>query len=239
MYLFFGKKVASSQLELAYEEVHHISRVLRLSVGQEILLTNGIGDLWKARLNKVLKNRVEAEIVEHFPEYGKSFYHLHMAITLPRFINRFEWFLEKATELGVNQITPIVCKHSILTNFFYERAIKIIRSAVKQSIRAYTPLLNQIISYDRFLTNSLPSSGEYFIAHCKNHLPKSSLKSLVNLSIKNYTILIGPEGDFSSEEINKALDKNWKGVSLGKFRLRVETAALSALHTIKVLTDEN
>ncbi|WP_103327448.1 RsmE family RNA methyltransferase [Bacteroidetes bacterium endosymbiont of Geopemphigus sp.] len=239
MHLFFGEKIASSQLELAYEEVYHLSKVLRLPVGQEILLTNGAGDLWKARLNKVLKNRAEADIVEHFPEYRKSFFSFHIAIALPKSIDRFEWFLEKSTELGVAQITPVICKRSLRTRFSHGRSVKIIRSAVKQSIRAYMPLLNQVISYDHFLDYLPPSSGECFIAHCEDHSSKVSLKSLVNLSVKNYTVLIGPEGDFSSEEIREALDRNWQGVSLGAFRLRVETAALSALHTIKILTDKN
>lgn len=239
MHLFFGEKITGDQLELSYEEIHHLSKVLRLPVGQEILLTNGSGDLWKARLNKVLKNSAEADIVEHFPEYGKSSYSLHMALALPKSIDRFEWFLEKATELGVAQITPVVCKRSLRARFSYERAVKIIRSAVKQSIRAYVPLLNQVISYDHFLAHLSPSSGKCFIAHCEDHFFKVSLKSLVHASIKNYTILIGPEGDFSSEEIREALDKNWQGISLGAFRLRVETAALSALQTIKILTDKD
>lgn len=239
MHLFFGEKTTSSQVSLACEEIHHLFKVLRLTLGEYILLTNGLGDLWKARLSKISKDKVEAEVVEHFPEYGKPSHHLHIALALPKSTDRFEWFLEKATELGVSEITPILSKRSLRTRFHRERSIKIIHSAVKQSIRAYIPIINPMVSYDRFLSGIPLGSQGCFIAHCQEKIPRFSLKNILNPSIRNYTLLIGPEGDFSLEEIHEALDKNWKGISLGTFRLRVETAALSALHAIQVLTDQN
>jgi 16S rRNA (uracil1498-N3)-methyltransferase len=233
MHLFYTPNIQSSQYVLDKEESTHCVRVLRLTEGNVIHLTDGKGNLFKAKLVSTSIKECIVEIIETFPDYGKLNFELHIAIAPTKNIDRFEWFLEKATEIGISQITPIICEHSERTIVKPDRLKKIITSAVKQSLKAYHPVLNETIKFKDFLKKDFKDNK--FIAHCENE-EKQSLQDVYQKA-NNALILIGPEGDFSVNEINAALEKKFLPVSLGNSRLRTETAGLVACHTINLINE--
>jgi 16S rRNA (uracil1498-N3)-methyltransferase len=159
---------------------------------------------------------------------------VHIACAPTKSIDRFEWFLEKATEIGITTVTPIACFNSERRQIRHDRLEKIILSATKQSLKYWLPTLEDLTAFDAFLKKYAPFDGQKFIAHCHDNEVKNSLKTAYNPS-QNVLILIGPEGDFSKEEVVKALSLGFEPISLGESRLRTETAALVALHTISLL----
>jgi 16S rRNA (uracil1498-N3)-methyltransferase len=233
MHLFYTPNIQSSQYVLDKEESTHCVRVLRLTEGSEIHLTDGKGNLYRAELVSASPKECIVEIIETYCEYGKLNFDLHIAIAPTKNIDRFEWFLEKATEIGISQITPIICEHSERIIVKPERLKKIITSAVKQSLKAYHPVLNEAIKLKDFLKEDFKENK--FIAHCE----KDEKQLLQNVYQKgnNALILIGPEGDFSMNEINAALEKDFIPISLGKSRLRTETAGIIACHTINLINE--
>jgi 16S rRNA (uracil1498-N3)-methyltransferase len=233
MHLFYTPNIQSSQYVLDKEESTHCVRVLRLTEGNVIHLTDGKGNLFKAKLVSTSIKECIVEIIETFPDYGKLNFELHIAIAPTKNIDRFEWFLEKATEIGISQITPIICEHSERTIVKPDRLKKIITSAVKQSLKAYHPVLNEAIKFKDFLKKDFKDNK--FIAHCEKE-EKQSLQDVYQKA-NNVLILIGPEGDFSVNEINAALEKKFLPVSLGNSRLRTETAGLVACHTINLINE--
>lgn len=233
MHLFYTPNIQSSQYVLDKEESTHCVRVLRLTEGNVIHLTDGKGNLFKAKLVSTSIKECIVEIIETFPDYCKLNFELHIAIAPTKNIDRFEWFLEKATEIGISQITPIICEHSERTIVKPDRLKKIITSAVKQSLKAYHPVLNETIKFKDFLKKDFKDNK--FIAHCENE-EKQSLQDVYQKA-NNALILIGPEGDFSVNEINAALEKKFLPVSLGNSRLRTETAGLVACHTINLINE--
>jgi 16S rRNA (uracil1498-N3)-methyltransferase len=233
MHLFYTPNIQSSQYVLDKEESTHCVRVLRLTEGNVIHLTDGKGNLFKAKLVSTSIKECIVEIIETFPDYGKLNFELHIAIAPTKNIDRFEWFLEKATEIGISQITPIICEHSERTIVKPDRLKKIITSAVKQSLKAYHPVLNEAIKFKDFLKKDFKDNK--FIAHCEKE-EKQSLQDVYQKA-NNALILIGPEGDFSVNEINAALEKKFLPVSLGNSRLRTETAGLVACHTINLINE--
>lgn len=233
MQIFYAPDISGNIYTLNEEESKHCIRVLRLEVGDEITLIDGKGGLFKTRIVKPEPKRCQVEVFETFLEYDKRNHHLHIAIAPTKNIERFEWFLEKATEIGIDEITPLLCEHSERKVINNERLEKIIISAMKQSIKAYRPKLNQLIPFKQFIQSQ--NEGELFIAHCyKNDL--THLKKEIRPK-QNSTILIGPEGDFSPEEVSLAIQYHLKEISLGKSRLRTETAGVVACH-IANLTNE-
>lgn len=229
--LFFIEKITNNVIKLGIKEKNHIIKVLRMKVGDKVCLTDGLGSIWKAEISLIIKEKIELIILEHKKNYKKQAYYIHIGIAPTKSINRFEWFLEKSVEIGVNEITPLFCKHSERKNININRSIKIIRSAVKQSFKAYLPILNNPILYENFILSHI-NFGCKIITHCNKNFKRQYLKNFIKSDKKNYTILIGPEGDFSLEEIEIALSLGWEGVKLSRNRLRTETAALVALHTI-------
>ncbi len=225
MQLFYTPNIAENitTQRLSKEEGHHLLRVLRKKVGDVLYLTDGRGRLFKAAVEVLsLKNSVVRIIdVEVQP---KRRYHLHMAVAPTKTNDRFEWFLEKATEIGVDEITPLLCGRSERKVIKRERYEKVLVAAMKQSLQTYLPKLNPMMPIDDFL--KVPHAGQKFIAHCEEEERASLIKELVTQN--NYTILIGPEGDFSHEEISKATEKDFVPVTLGDHRLRTETAAIVA-----------
>lgn len=169
-------------------------------------------------------------LTKHRKESGRNYY-LHLAVAPTKMNDRYEWFLEKATEIGIDEITPIICDHSERTIVKSERFEKIIQSAMKQSLQLYLPKLNPAISFKDFI--DIERNGQLFIAHCDQGT-RYSLKRKA-LADHKVTILIGPEGDFSEAEINLALSKDYTPVSMGDTRLRTETAALVACHTVALI----
>ena len=204
-------------------ESKHVAKVLRKNAGDILNLTNGKGQLITAKLSLVSPKSCVVKLLEikNIPAPKTV---IHMIVAPTKNISRFEWFLEKATELGVYKITPILCDRSERKHIKHERCEKLIHAALKQSLRAYMPILAPLTALKK-----LEIKTPAFMAHCEDS-PKKCLKDMVN-GKANCSILIGPEGDFSKNEIAWANDQNITAVHLGSNRLRTETAALAALHT--------
>lgn len=210
------------------EESKHIIRVLRRQEGDILYVTNGKGNLFTTQITLASDKKCITKILE-CKDQSKNEFSIHIAVAPTKMNERYEWFLEKATEIGVNQITPIICDHSERKIIKEERFEKIIQSAMKQSLQYHLPTLNPSISLKDFLNQN--HQGELYIAHCAEDQEKVLLKNAINPK-KNYLLLIGPEGDFSSKEIELALNKGYQPVSLGHTRLRTETAALVGVHSL-------
>ena len=234
MQLFYNSdiKTTDTLFQFDKDESKHIIKVLRKRGGDIIHITDGKGNLFYAEITLESEKRCEVKIVK-IETFEPKKHQLHIAIAPTKMNDRLEWFFEKATEIGVDEITPILCEHSERKFFKTDRAEKIIQAAMKQSNQFYLPQINEPISLNDFLkteTNYLK-----FIAHCeedKKDLFKNSIKSNQNI-----LILIGPEGDFSTKEIEIALKNNFIPVSLGKTRLRTETAGVVACHTVALINE--
>ncbi|PXX24450.1 16S rRNA (uracil(1498)-N(3))-methyltransferase [Hoylesella shahii] len=214
--------------ELPDEEASHASRVLRLESGDEVFLIDGEGCFFKAQLTLVTKSRCLYNIVERLPQEKTWSGRIAVGMAPTKSIDRVEWTLEKATEIGLDEFSLLNCAFSERRNVKLERLDKIVVAAVKQSRKAWKPQLNDLLPFERFVKQ--PRKGAKFIAHCYDEIDKKDLyNELLQLNAdEDVTILIGPEGDFSFEEVRLALDQGYVSVSLGKSRLRTETAALSA-----------
>ncbi len=232
MQLFYNPNINDSDTTFSFdkEESRHIVKVLRKKEGDVLNITNGKGWLFEAEIVMADLKKCTASINSKTLQ-DKRNYRLHLAVAPTKMNDRYEWFLEKATEIGIDSITPVICDNSERKVIKQERLEKIIQSAMKQSLQCYLPKLNPAISYKRFLEQDL--LGQRFIAHCEE-TQKQSLKSQLKPST-DYTILIGPEGDFSSQEIALALEHGFTPITLGDTRLRTETAAIVACHSIALL----
>jgi len=233
MHLFYTPDLIGTIYTLDETESKHCIKVLRLSMHDIIHLIDGKGGFFKAQIIDTNPKKCSVEIVESKKEYGKRNQYLHIAIAPTKNIERFEWFLEKATEIGIDEITPLLCEHSERKIIKTDRLEKIIISAMKQSKKAYKPVINEMIEIKRFLSRDF--KGDKFIAHCEdNH--KNLLKTIYKQG-NNAIILIGPEGDFSLEEIQLSKDNKFIEISLGESRLRTETAGIVACHTINLMNE--
>ena len=235
MNLFYNPTISESSQEVIFdkEESRHISKVLRKREGDILHLTNGLGFFFEASLlisdpKKCIATLIKAEKQPPLP------YHLHLAVAPTKLNDRYEWFLEKATEIGITEITPIICDHSERKTIKPERYKKIIESAMKQSLKAYLPTLNPAVSFSEFLAQN-NSEEIKLIAHCETS-EKQSIKSLLQPN-KSTLILIGPEGDFSKREIERSKVQKYTAIHLGNSRLRTETAALVACHSVYLILD--
>ncbi|MDQ7917291.1 16S rRNA (uracil(1498)-N(3))-methyltransferase [Mesonia sp. MT50] len=232
MQLFYQEHIRPEDKNIVFtkDESRHIAKVLRKQEGDILHVTNGKGYLFIAEILQASSSQCLASIQETKQETPKP-YGLHLAVAPTKMNDRFEWFLEKATEIGIDSITPILCDHSERKRIKPERYERVLQSAMKQSLHYRLPQLNPLISFSEFVEKN---AGENcFIAHCEE-----TNKKLLSKSIplqQNYTLLIGPEGDFSTSEIELALEKKFLPVSLGNTRLRTETAAIVAAHTFAML----
>ncbi|HAF28895.1 MAG TPA: 16S rRNA (uracil(1498)-N(3))-methyltransferase [Bacteroidales bacterium] len=233
MHLFYTPDLSGDLYYLNETESKHCVRVLRLNTNDHIHLIDGVGGFYTAKIIDPNPKKCKVEIVESKKEFGKRNYNIHIAIAPTKNMDRFEWFLEKATEIGINEITPILCEHSERKVVKTDRLEKVIISAVKQSIKAYKPKLNEIIPIQEFLGQE--HKVEKYIAHCEEN-EKIQLKNIYTKG-QNTIILIGPEGDFSQSEIKLAKENNFQEISLGESRLRTETAGVVACHTINLLNE--
>lgn len=233
MQLFYNSEISSKTTQVTFDKIEskHIVRVLRKKENDVLKITNGKGFLFDAKISFASDKKCIAEIVSSKERPKPWNYHVHIAIAPTKLNDRMEWFLEKATEIGVDEITPIICANSERRIVKLERFEKIIQSAMKQSLKFILPKLNEPVKLNDFLKQGI--DGQVCIAHCEEQ-EKTLLQSVVKSSEKT-TILIGPEGDFSSEEIKKCLAKNMTPISLGESRLRTETAALVAVNTISFI----
>lgn len=234
MQLFYTPDLSGDRYTLSEEESKHCVRVLRLSEGDTIHLTDGRGGMYTARIVSASPKRCEVEVIETEQQYGKRDYILWMAVAPTKNNDRYEWFLEKSTEIGIDRIIPLECDHSERRVVKTDRLMKVITGAVKQSLKAYHPQVDPVTSFLQIV--GIPFEGQRFIAHCGESTEKKPLKDLV-VKGKNVLILIGPEGDFSPEEVTLAKTKGFQEISLGQSRLRTETAALVASHTVALINE--
>ncbi len=231
MHLFYTPAIDSEIYQLDEEESKHCVRVLRLKTGDQVNLVDGRGGFYLAEIISDHPKKTILQVKEYQKEYSKRNHHLHIAVAPTKNIDRFEWFLEKATEIGIDEITPIICDRSERKEVKIDRSNKIITAAIKQSLKAYHPKLNQQISFKEFVLKA--SADARFIAHCED-----GIKNEISSDFKkhqNYLILIGPEGDFSPHEIEYALQNGFVPITLGESRLRTETAGLQACFEINYL----
>ncbi len=222
MQYFYAHSIQDNTLLLDEEETRHCTQVLRHKTGDILNITDGKGNRYTAKITLLKKNSCEAEILSKDSEIEKRKHRIHIAIAPTKNNERFEWFLEKATELGIDEITPILCEHSERRVFKLDRMKKVLVAALKQSGRVVLPQLNELISLNTFIQNSK--------ADIKLIASMDSSENIAQQLKQNceVLVLIGPEGDFSLTEIETSIQNGFSKTSLGDFRLRTETAALSA-----------
>ena len=228
MQLFFTEN-PESEIVLSKQEIKHATKVLRKKEGDILNFTDGKGGFYKAEIKVADTKNCKLQIISSEQKPKQHNYHLHIAIAPTKKMDRYEWFLEKATEIGVDEITPIICDHSERKFLKTERCNRILLSAIKQSSKFHLPKLNEAISLKEFVKQDF--EGNKYIAHCED-INKTELRK--EEKANKTTVLIGPEGDFSSSEITIALKNQFKAVSLGTSRLRTETAGIVAVHTINI-----
>jgi 16S rRNA (uracil1498-N3)-methyltransferase len=226
MQLFFTENT-ENEFTISSEESKHITLVLRKKEGDILNFTDGKGNLLVSEITSSDTRKTRVKIIEKIAKEKSHNYYLNIAIAPTKNMDRFEWFLEKATEIGIDEITPIICDRSERKVIKTERCNRILLSAMKQSLKFHKPKLNEAISFTDFTQKNF--DGSKYIAHCE----KGEKIELKDRKIeKEILILIGPEGDFSPTEIEKAFKNKYKSVSLGNSRLRTETAGLVAVTTI-------
>lgn len=230
MQLFYAPEIKLEPYTLSEEESKHCIKVLRLSQGDVIHVTDGRGNLHKCEIIDANAKHCTVRPIETIEEFEKMPYELTMAVAPTKNIERFEWFLEKATEVGVSRFIPIECEHSERRIIKHERELRVITSAVKQSLKAYHPVLDDLTDIKKIINT--PFDGAKYIAHCDQTIDaecqkREYLPSIIKKN-ENILILIGPEGDFSPEEIKFALRNGFIPITLGNQRLRTETAAVVA-----------
>ena len=229
MHVFYTPDI-QTRPELPEEEAAHAIRVLRLEAGDEVTLTDGKGCFYRAEISAASNKRCLVNILETLPQEPLWQGHLHLAMAPTKNMDRTEWFAEKATEIGFDELTFLNCHFSERKVIKTERIRKILVSAIKQSLKAQLPKLNEMTDFNRLVRQ--PFGGQKFIAHCYEG-EKPLLKDIVRRG-EDALILIGPEGDFSEEEVKLAVEQGFRPVSLGRSRLRTETAALVACHILNL-----
>lgn len=236
--------------ELPQDEAKHVTRVLRLAAGDELLLMDGQGSFFRTEITVADNHRCLYRILETMPQQPAWEGHIHIAVAPTKLNDRMEWFAEKATEIGMDELSFLDCKFSERHVIKCERIDKIIISAVKQSHKAWKPVLNEMMSFDKFVRQE--RKGDKFICHCydegdieplSQNLPQTEglnkpfLMDVLRRGVET-TVLVGPEGDFSVDEIRLALRNGYRSVSLGTSRLRTETAALAAVHMMQIINQK-
>lgn len=235
MNLFYSTDIDEHTITLGEEEAKHCTKVLRKSVGDEIHVIDGLGNLYTAQIHSIGKRDCVCSIVDKKENFGVHNYYVRMCVAPTKNIDRFEFFVEKAVEIGVDEIIPICSDNSERKVLKLDRIERIVLSAMKQSYKAKMPLITEMTNIQDVITNSY--NGLKCIAHCEEE-QKYLLRDVIQ-DCYEITILIGPEGDFSKSEISCALQNNWKPISLGESRLRTETAAIAAVHTVNVMKQES
>lgn len=231
MHIFYTPDISANSYTLNETESKHCIRVLRLEKGDEITLVDGRGGFFSAEISDPNPKLCTVNVVKSELNFGMRNFQVHVAIAPTKNIERIEWFLEKATEVGIDRVTPLLCRYSERKEIKHDRLEKVMVSAMKQSLKAFLPHLDPLTKFNDFVSQSC--NGQKFIAHCEEQR-RDLLKNKIVTGV-NYLILIGPEGDFSSEEIELAIQSGFHPVSLGESRLRTETAGLVACHTFNLM----
>ena len=234
MHLFYTPDIATT-LELPQDEAAHALRVLRLTEGAEVMLTDGKGSFYRAEIDIISGKRCYMRIVETITPEPMWKGHLHLAMAPTKNMDRIEWFAEKATEIGFDELTFLDCRFSERKVVKTERVENILVSAMKQSLKPTLPILNGMTPFDKFINYRF--GGKKFIAHCYDG-DKLPLMQALQCG-EDALVLIGPEGDFSPEEVQKAIANGFQPITLGHSRLRTETAALVAVHTMNLVNSKS
>uniref|UniRef100_UPI0039A543BC RsmE family RNA methyltransferase n=1 Tax=Ornithobacterium rhinotracheale TaxID=28251 RepID=UPI0039A543BC len=225
MHLFIGIKQESQAL-LNENESHHLAKVLRLKVGDTVLFTEGKGEMFLAKILQVHPKNTLLQITEKTDYNQSRNYRLHVGIAPTKNIDRTEWFLEKAIEIGIDEVSFLETFHSERRNLKLDRMQRVAMAAIKQSLKAENTQLHDLIKFSDFIAKYDGFQGQKFIAHCNSDFDRKDIKNCITPQ-GDYLFLIGPEGDFSAEEIKLAIAHNFTPISLGNQRMRTETAALS------------
>jgi len=233
VHIFYTPDIENSatHYELSEEESKHCIRVLRLTTGKVIRLIDGRGGVFECEIVEAHPKRTRVLVISFNQHSNIRSYNLHMVVAPTKSIERFEWFLEKATEIGVDEITPIICEHSERKDIKLDRLNKIVIAAMKQSQQYFLPKLNESIKLGDFFKENL--EGRKFIAHCIDN-EKDDLRSSLKHS-EHSVILIGPEGDFTPDEITQAIAAEYTPITLGRTRLRTETAGVVACVEVSLI----
>ena len=234
MQLFYNPNIDDKTEGFTFdkEESKHIVKVMRKQQGDILHVTNGLGDLFITEIIIAMDSKCSVKITGSKHSQPLP-YHLHLAVAPTKMNDRYEWFLEKATEMGISEITPIICDRSERKFVKTDRFDKIIQSAMKQSLQYHLPKLNEAVAFKDFIKQQ--HQGQLLIAHCEE-TDKKSLKDVLQPASRTI-MLIGPEGDFSEKEIELALKNNYIPVTLGSTRLRTETAAIVACHSVAFVNE--
>ena len=234
MRLFYAPNIEMPNFTFDQQESKHIAKVLRLKQGDKLYLTDGKGFFYEAEITEISNKNCSVRILKNEKQI-KHDYYLHVAIAPTKSNDRFEWFLEKATEIGIDEITPLLCKNSERKKIKLERFQKVIESAMKQSHKAYHPKLNDLTDIQDFLKQDLDYDKK-LMAHCYD-AEKFSLKQSVKEK-QRILIMIGPEGDFTIEEVEQATKKGISPLSLGTYRLRTETAGIASVQSVAFINED-
>lgn len=234
---YFYVPDVENQTELPVEEAMHALRVLRLKGGDEMFLMDGEGNYYRAQVTIAATHHCYYEILEKLPQEPQWKGRVQLGIAPTKMLDRIEWLLEKATEIGVDEVSFLNCQFSERRLVKTTRLEKIVVSAVKQSHKAWKPVLNEIVHFKTFINE--PREGRKYIAHCYEEIPRTYLFDELRKpsDSEDATVLIGPEGDFSIDEVKMAVEAGWQSVHLGKSRLRTETAGLSAVMMMQLSKD--
>ena len=232
MQLFYAPQITLPEYTLAEEESKHAIKVLRLSVGDTLHITDGRGTLHLCQVVSDSAKHCTVRVLESQHEFEKRGYNLTMAVAPTKNIDRYEWFLEKATEIGVDNFVALESEHSERRIIKPEREMKVITAAVKQSLKAYHPTLEDMTDFKKFVTRDL--DGRKFIAHCGEAIKGKSYLASTLAAGENAVIMIGPEGDFSPEEVRLAVENGFEEITLGTQRFRTETAAVMAVAMVAI-----
>ena len=226
---YFYVPNATEHNELPTDEAIHAIRVLRLKIGDDIFLIDGKGNFYEAVVTLANSKHCLYEITQTLVQNKTWKGHIHLAIAPTKDISRIEWLVEKVTEIGFDEISFLNCQFSERKNLRIDRIERIIISAMKQSRKAWKPIVNNMLSFEDFIQKEV--TGQKFICHCYNEIEKTDFFSNINNSglFEDITVLIGPEGDFSINEVHQALQQQYKSTTLGNSRLRTETAGLAAV----------
>jgi 16S rRNA (uracil1498-N3)-methyltransferase len=235
MKLFYDREISGDFHVLNEEESRHCTKVLRLGNGDEIYLTDGKGNMCRTEILEIHQKKTVLKILEIISDYGKREYSLHIAIAPTKSNDRLEWFVEKTTEIGIDEISPIICKNSERKFVKADRLNRITESAMKQSYKAYHPIINEQVDFAKFIKQDF-NCDQKFIAHCEDEYQKTYLGEILQKN-SSAIILIGPEGDFNLDEINLAKDAGFIPISLGKSRLRTETAGVVACDVVSIINE--
>ena len=229
MHIFYAPGISGSLFFLDEKESHHCIRVLRMAKGTLVKLIDGRGNLYEGRIADPDQHKCMIEIDNIITGFEKRPYKIHIAISLLKNMDRFEWFVEKSVEIGIDEITPLICRNTEKKSVKTERLKNLIVSAMKQSVKAYETKLNDPVPFAGIINE--PSNWRRMIAHCSNSFPRASMADTYSPG-KDAVILIGPEGDFTDEEIKLATNEGFSSIQLGNSRLRTETAGIAACHSV-------